>query len=43
MNIVHLLASPFIGGPERQVLGLAQALPGEFRSTFLSFAERGLA
>jgi glycosyltransferase involved in cell wall biosynthesis len=43
MNIVHLLASPFVGGPERQVLGLARALPGEYRTTFLSFAERGLA
>jgi glycosyltransferase involved in cell wall biosynthesis len=43
MNIVHLLASPFVGGPERQVLGLARALPPEYRSTFLSFAERGQA
>ncbi len=41
MNIVHLLASPFVGGPERQVLGLARAMP--HRTTFLSFAERGLA
>jgi glycosyltransferase involved in cell wall biosynthesis len=43
MNIAHLLASPFVGGPERQVLGLAQALPSQYRTTFLSFAERGLA
>src|SRR5690348_10827193 len=43
MNIVHLLASPFVGGPERQVLGLAGALPPECRTAFLSFAERGLA
>ncbi len=42
MNIVHLMASPFVGGPERQVLGLAKALTGH-RTTFLSFAERGLA
>ena len=27
MNIVHLMASPFFGGPERQVLGLARSLP----------------
>jgi glycosyltransferase involved in cell wall biosynthesis len=42
MVIVHLLASPFFGGPERQVLGLARALPPEYRTVFLSFAERGL-
>jgi glycosyltransferase involved in cell wall biosynthesis len=42
MNIVHLTASPFFGGPERQMLGLARHLPAEFRSHFLSFAERGL-
>lgn len=43
MHLVHLMASPFVGGPERQVLGLARALPPGWRSTFLSFAERGLA
>jgi glycosyltransferase involved in cell wall biosynthesis len=43
VNIVHLMASPFVGGPERQVLGMARALPGHCRSSFLSFAERGLA
>jgi glycosyltransferase involved in cell wall biosynthesis len=43
VNVVHLMASPFVGGPERQVLGLARALPPECRTTFLSFAERGLA
>ena len=26
MNIVHLTASTFYGGPERQILGLARAL-----------------
>jgi glycosyltransferase involved in cell wall biosynthesis len=41
MNVVHLAASPFFGGPERQILGLAQNLPPSFRSIFLSFAERG--
>src|SRR5947209_865839 len=43
MVIVHLLASPFFGGPERQVLGLARSLPPEYRTVFLSFAERGLS
>jgi glycosyltransferase involved in cell wall biosynthesis len=36
------MASPFFGGPERQMLGLALALPADWRSTFLSFSERGL-
>jgi glycosyltransferase involved in cell wall biosynthesis len=43
MHVVHLMASPFVGGPERQVLGLARHLPPPFRTSFLSFAERGLA
>jgi len=43
MNLVQLMASPFIGGPERQALGLAENLPAHWRTTFLSFAERGLA
>lgn len=43
MRIVHLMASPFFGGPERQMLGLARHLPKEVESVFLSFAERGLA
>jgi glycosyltransferase involved in cell wall biosynthesis/4-amino-4-deoxy-L-arabinose transferase-like glycosyltransferase len=37
------MASPFIGGPERQVLGLAEALRPHADTVFLSFAERGLA
>jgi glycosyltransferase involved in cell wall biosynthesis len=41
MHIVHLTASPFFGGPERQMLGLARSLPPSIRSTFLSFAENG--
>jgi glycosyltransferase involved in cell wall biosynthesis len=41
--IVHLLASPFFGGPERQVLGLARQLRDSYRSIFMSFSERGLA
>jgi glycosyltransferase involved in cell wall biosynthesis len=41
--VVNLAASPFVGGPERQLLGLARHLPEAFRSIFLSFSERGLA
>jgi glycosyltransferase involved in cell wall biosynthesis len=41
MNIVHLTASTFHGGPERQMLGLAHHLPQAYQSVFLSFAERG--
>jgi glycosyltransferase involved in cell wall biosynthesis len=41
MNIVHLTASTFYGGPERQMLGLAAALPAGDRTAFVSFAEGG--
>jgi glycosyltransferase involved in cell wall biosynthesis len=41
--IVHLTASPFFGGPERQMLGLARNLPSRYRSVFLCFAEHGLS
>jgi glycosyltransferase involved in cell wall biosynthesis len=41
MKIVHLTASTFFGGPERQMLGLAQHLPSQYESHFLSFAEGG--
>jgi glycosyltransferase involved in cell wall biosynthesis len=41
MRIVHLTASSFFGGPERQMLGLASALPPEYESSFLSFSEGG--
>jgi glycosyltransferase involved in cell wall biosynthesis len=41
MNIVHLTASTFHGGPERQMLGLAHHLPATYQSMFLSFAEGG--
>jgi glycosyltransferase involved in cell wall biosynthesis len=37
------MASPFHGGPERQMLGLARHLPHDVRSVFLSFTEHGLA
>ena len=42
MRIAHLTASPFFGGPERQMLGLALSLPADVQSVFLSFSERGL-
>jgi hypothetical protein len=41
MNIVHLTSSTAFGGPERQMLGLAHALPGRYRNAFLSFSEGG--
>ena len=42
MRVAHLTASPFFGGPERQMLGLAISLPSDVASVFLSFPERGL-
>jgi glycosyltransferase involved in cell wall biosynthesis len=41
VNIVHLVASPFVGGPERQMLGLAQSLPADHRTIFVAFANSG--
>jgi len=41
MKVVHLTASPFYGGPERQMLGLGRALKAECESFYVSFAERG--
>src|SRR5947199_4818179 len=41
MRLVHLTASPFFGGPERQMLGLARALPADHDVAFVSFAEGG--
>jgi glycosyltransferase involved in cell wall biosynthesis len=43
MRVVHLMASPFYGGPERQMLGLARHLPAGVESVFLTFAEHGKA
>jgi glycosyltransferase involved in cell wall biosynthesis len=40
MKIVHLTDSPFFGGPERQILGLAVHLPRRIRTTILCFRER---
>lgn len=39
MNIVHLTDSPFFGGPERQMLGLAIRLPRRIRTTILCFRD----
>ena len=41
MLVVHLAASPFVGGPEAQMLGLVAAMPSPHRSAVLSFSERG--
>ena len=41
MIVVHLTSSTFFGGPERQMLGLAEALAPDVRSVFLSFPEKG--
>src|SRR5688572_2650983 len=41
MHLVHLTASTLYGGPERQMLGLAEHLPPGFRTTFASFREGG--
>ncbi|HEV3119074.1 MAG TPA: glycosyltransferase [Gemmataceae bacterium] len=40
-TIVQLAASIFLGGPERQMLGLARALPREYTTVFVSFSENG--
>jgi glycosyltransferase involved in cell wall biosynthesis len=43
MRIVHLTASTFFGGPERQMIGLTRQLPSHCRSSFLLFSESGRA
>jgi len=40
-TILHLTSSRFLGGPERQMLGLAQALTS-WHTAFASFSEQGL-
>ena len=42
-RILHLTASPFLGGPERQLLGLSQALSDRCETICASFAEGGAA
>ena len=39
MNVVHLTDSPFFGGPERQIIGLAVTLPESIRTTILCFRD----
>lgn len=41
MRLVHLTSSRFFGGPERQMLGLAKALPADCETIFASFSEGG--
>lgn len=41
MRLVHLTASTFFGGPERQMLELARSLPADWQATFVSFSEGG--
>lgn len=41
LNVVHLTASTLYGGPERQILGLADALSGRANVSVLSFREGG--
>ena len=41
MLVVQLAASPFVGGPERQMLGLARSLPAGYRTAFVLFDLEG--
>lgn len=41
MHLIHLTSSTFFGGPERQMLGLGQALPTKLQSSYMSFLEGG--
>jgi glycosyltransferase involved in cell wall biosynthesis len=41
MNVLHLTASTFYGGPERQILGLCRALADADHNAVLSFSEGG--
>lgn len=38
-TLLHLVASPFLGGPERQMIGLSLAQRGSERVVFLGFPE----
>jgi glycosyltransferase involved in cell wall biosynthesis len=40
-TVLHLVASPFLGGPERQMIGLSRAQRGAERTVFLGFPEGG--
>ena len=39
VNVLHLTDSPFFGGPERQILGLARTLPPHVHTKVLCFRE----
>jgi glycosyltransferase involved in cell wall biosynthesis len=39
VRLVHLTSSTFFGGPERQMLGLAEAMPEHVETRFVSFPE----
>ncbi|MHC4176584.1 MAG: glycosyltransferase [Planctomycetota bacterium] len=41
-KIIHIAASRFFGGPERQMLELGRSLPANLQSVFVSFSEGGL-
>jgi glycosyltransferase involved in cell wall biosynthesis len=41
LTVAHLTASPFYGGPERQMVGLGHHLRPDVRTIFLSFPEGG--
>lgn len=43
LQVVHLTASPFFGGPERQMIGLACAMASPVNTTFLCLMENGKA
>lgn len=43
IRVAHLTASPFFGGPERQMAGLASAMPLNVQGTFLCLMEDGKA
>lgn len=42
-NVLHLTASPFLGGPERQIIGLGRALSDRCETACASFSEGGTA
>src|SRR5262245_7104941 len=41
MRTLHMASTPFFGGPERQMLGLATAMSAGNRPAFLLFPDRG--
>jgi glycosyltransferase involved in cell wall biosynthesis len=41
MVVLHLATSPFFGGPERLILGLARSMPGSCKSVIALFPDKG--